>query len=139
MQDGGIANFLPRANVAKENDIGGESAHEIEITDGLFCLVRLEFLQTSHCCRDASFAVISPIAVEANCLAKEEWNAVLCFTLQGLHGRVEWRERELSEASAFEAFHRKGELDLERTCTAILDDFRSGKFGKISLEQPNDR
>ena len=33
----------------------------------------------------------------------------------------------------------KGEFDLERTCTAILDDFRSGKFGKISLEQPNDR
>ena len=33
----------------------------------------------------------------------------------------------------------KGELDFDRTCTAILDDFRTGKFGKISLEQPNDR
>lgn len=33
----------------------------------------------------------------------------------------------------------RGELDLDRTCTAILDDFRSGRFGKISLEQPNDR
>lgn len=33
----------------------------------------------------------------------------------------------------------KGELDLDRTCTAILDDFRSGKFGKISLETPNAR
>ena len=33
----------------------------------------------------------------------------------------------------------KGELDLDRTCVAILDDFRSGKFGRISLEQPNDR
>ena len=29
-----------------------------------------------------------------------------------------------------------GELDIEKTCRLILDDFRSGKLGRISLELP---
>ena len=31
---------------------------------------------------------------------------------------------------------RAGELDLERAATAVLDEFRSGKIGRISLEMP---
>lgn len=31
---------------------------------------------------------------------------------------------------------RAGELDLERAATAVLDEFRSGKIGRISLELP---
>lgn len=31
---------------------------------------------------------------------------------------------------------RGGELDIERTATAVLDDFRSGKLGQVSLENP---
>lgn len=30
-----------------------------------------------------------------------------------------------------------GELDIERTAVAVLDDFRSGRLGNISLEQPS--
>lgn len=31
-----------------------------------------------------------------------------------------------------------GEVDLERTSSAIIDDFRKGRIGKISLESPKD-
>lgn len=31
-----------------------------------------------------------------------------------------------------------GEVDKERTCSAVIDDFRKGRIGRISLESPKD-
>ena len=30
-----------------------------------------------------------------------------------------------------------GEVDLEKVANLVLDDFRKGKLGRITLEQPN--
>ena len=31
-----------------------------------------------------------------------------------------------------------GEVDLERMCKVLVDEFRSGKLGKFTLEQPEE-
>ena len=31
-----------------------------------------------------------------------------------------------------------GEVNRERTCSAVIDDFRKGRIGRISLESPKD-
>ena len=31
-----------------------------------------------------------------------------------------------------------GELDLDKAAKCVIDDFRAGKYGKISLELPED-
>ncbi len=50
----------------------------------------------------------------------------------------------ISEREIFEEIAKKrgfilrgGELDYERCAKAILDDFRKGKLGKITLDMPN--
>ncbi len=50
----------------------------------------------------------------------------------------------ISEREIFEEIAKKrgfilrgGELDYERCAKAILDDFRKGKLGKITLDVPN--
>ena len=37
------------------------------------------------------------------------------------------------------ALKKGGEADTERAASLILDDFRSGKFGRISLERPYEK
>ena len=39
-------------------------------------------------------------------------------------------------SSGGRSFKKGGELDIDKACRSILDDFRSGKLGKISLETP---
>lgn len=53
--------------------------------------------------------------------------------------------RELEDYEIFELIGRKrgflisgGEVNYERTATMLLDEFRAGKIGRISLEKPSD-
>ena len=63
-----------------------------------------------------------------------------------LSGRYEGLElsengTELLEKIAFikKSLKKGGEADTERAASLVLDDFRSGKFGRISLERPYGR
>ena len=53
--------------------------------------------------------------------------------------------KELEDYEIFELIGRKrgflisgGEVNFERTATMLLDEFRAGKIGRISLEKPSD-
>ena len=49
------------------------------------------------------------------------------------------REALLEEITLYKKCIKKGgELDVDKACKLILDDFRSGKLGRISLEKPED-
>jgi ribosome biogenesis GTPase A len=44
----------------------------------------------------------------------------------------------LSDIAEYKKCIKKGgEIDLDKACKLILDDFRSGKLGRISLETPS--
>jgi len=45
--------------------------------------------------------------------------------------------REIAQARSYEK--KAGEYDLERAASAIIGDFRSGRLGRISLEDPASR
>lgn len=45
-------------------------------------------------------------------------------------------EQMLKEICALRGFLQKGGLDLERGGKAVIDDFRKGRIGRISLERP---
>ena len=47
-------------------------------------------------------------------------------------------EKLLSDIAEYKKCIKKGgEIDLDKACKLILDDFRSGKLGRISLETPS--